>query len=141
MAASAESTLFLASNRHTDNIDNMDNSDNGIINKTKPANAHFRHSIKILTVCLAVLSFLDVGLLIGSFITIQVGPFRSYTWNSRGAIQELGTCVRTSSFIFLYTIPNISEATIAHPNRCRIYKLLTGNIIAFRYSSPSSSQP
>jgi hypothetical protein len=111
MAANVESTPFLASNCHADNIDNMDNSDNGIVNKTKPANAHFKYSIKILTVCIAVLSFLALGLIIGSFITIQVAPFRSYTWNSREVIQELGTCVRTSSFISLRH-PNISEATI-----------------------------
>jgi hypothetical protein len=103
MADISESTPFLARNDRLDDNDAHNDSEDEIPTMTLPANAHLKHSIKTLTICVLIASVLGAIFLTASFITVQVAPFATfppfpYTYGARYILQELGTCVSASNF-------------------------------------------
>jgi hypothetical protein len=88
MADNSDTTPFLADNDHGDNYDETEH----YITKKSPANAHFKLPIKILTIIISVLSFSICGILIGSYVFINTGPFE-YTYGSSESVRDLAICV------------------------------------------------
>jgi hypothetical protein len=92
MADNSDTTPFLADNDHGDNYDETEHH----ITKKSPANAHFKLPIKILTIIISVLSLSICGILIGSYVFINTGPFQ-YTYGSSESIRDLAICVGSSN--------------------------------------------
>jgi hypothetical protein len=96
MASGSENTPFLADNDHRDSYDEAE----GGFTKIPPANAHFRRPIRILTGVVSFLSLSIFGLLIASYILLNVGPFE-WNWGSKEAIQDLAICVSNLSYFII----------------------------------------
>jgi hypothetical protein len=88
----AERTPFLADNDHNDDYDGRESH----ITKKSPANAHFKGPIKILTIVISFLCLTVFGLLITSYVLLQLGSF-NYTYSAEAGIRDLSICVSTSS--------------------------------------------
>jgi len=95
MADNSDTTPFLADNDHSDNYDETEHH----ISKKSPANTHFKLPIKILTIIISVLSFSICGILIGSYVFINTGPFE-YTYGSSESVRDLAICVCSSSITY-----------------------------------------
>ena len=88
MADHSDTTPFIPDNDHSDNHEETESH----ITKKSPANAHFKLQIKILTIIVSVLSFSICGILIGSYVFINTGPFQ-YTYSSSESVRDLAICV------------------------------------------------
>ncbi len=88
MADHSENTPFLADNDHGDS---HDESGSHFI-KVTPANSHFRRTIRILTSLTSFLSLSIFGLLIASYVVLNVAPLQ-FKWGSDEAIRDLAICV------------------------------------------------
>jgi hypothetical protein len=102
MADSSDTTPFLADNDHGDNCEESH------VTKRSPANAHFKLPIKILSIIISVLSFLICGILIGSYIFINTGPFQ-YTYGSSESVRDLAICICS-------VFPSLTYTTPSNPN-------------------------
>ncbi|OCK92855.1 uncharacterized protein K441DRAFT_662504 [Cenococcum geophilum 1.58] len=99
MPGRSENTPFLADNDHSDNYDETESH----VTKTSPANAHFKRPIKILTIFISLFSISIFGLLIASYVLIQVGPFQ-YTYSSPDRVRDLAICLFVN---FILSAPTI----------------------------------
>jgi hypothetical protein len=99
MADHSENTPFLADNDHGDS---HDESGSHFI-KVTPANSHFRRTIRILTSLTSFLSLSIFGLLIASYVVLNVAPVQ-FKWGPDEAIRDLAICLFVN---FLLSAPTI----------------------------------
>lgn len=85
----AESTPFLA---QSDDGDDYDNESHPI--KTRPANAHFKRPIKLLTILNSFLSIAVFGLLIATFVLTSTGSFNN-VYSTKETLRDLAIVVRS----------------------------------------------
>lgn len=89
MAERSESTPFLADNDHVDDYDPNNFS------RVLPANAHFKKPLRVLSGVISFLSLGVFGLLIASYVLLNVGPFQ-YIWGSKEVTRDLSIVVSPS---------------------------------------------
>ncbi|RFU26831.1 hypothetical protein B7463_g9504, partial [Scytalidium lignicola] len=88
MASHSENTPFLADNDHDDSYGGEESHPV----KTSYANSHFQRPLRILTSVTAFFCLSVFGLLITSYVLLQVGPF-VYTYSSEDSIRDLAICL------------------------------------------------
>ncbi|KAH8801419.1 hypothetical protein F5884DRAFT_862117 [Xylogone sp. PMI_703] len=99
MASNSETTPFLADDDHDDSYGGEESHPI----KTSEANSYFKRPIRILTSLIAFFCLSVFGLLIASYVMVEVGPF-VYTYSSEESIRSLAICLFIN---FILSTPTI----------------------------------
>jgi hypothetical protein len=93
MADESESTPFLTDNDHDQDTAPVQHPKDDVVKASFPVSAYFKRPVKIVMICVSLLSGVNTMILITAFVILQVGPFRGYIYGADYAIQALGITV------------------------------------------------